>query len=58
MAIGRMSPGWSLGTATALAAFRSWLETGSKAVAVVWLKDWVRRVLSVSSLENQKRICL
>ena len=58
IAMGRISPGRSLGTATALAAFRSWFDTGSRALAVMRLKDWVSRVLRVSSLENHIRICL
>ena len=42
MAMGRISPGWSFGTATTLAALRSWFDIGSRELAVKWLKDWVR----------------
>ena len=58
MAMGRMSPGWSFGTATTLAALRSWFDIGSRELAVRWLKDWVRSEPRVSSFENHTRMCL
>ena len=56
IAIGRISPGWSFGTAATLAALRSWFDIGSRELAVKWLKDWVKSEPRVSSFENQIRM--